>query len=50
VVGDAEAFHARVAEYTSRGIDKFIAIPLAESESDLVSQTELLDKEVIAAL
>ena len=50
VVGDAEAFHARVAEYTSRGIDKFIAIPLAESESDLVSQTELLDNEVIAAL
>ena len=50
VIGDAEAFLERIADYSSRGIDKFIAIPLAESEDDVARQTELLDKEVISAL
>lgn len=50
VVGDADAFLERIAEYSRRGVDKFIAIPLVQSESDLVRQTALLDKEVISAL
>jgi len=50
VVGDAEALLARIADYKSRGVDKFIAIPLAESEGEVVEQTRLLDKEVIPAL
>ncbi len=50
VVGDAEAFMARVAQYQSVGVDKFIAIPLASSEREVIEQTRLLDKEVIPGL
>ncbi|MFT5444147.1 MAG: alkanesulfonate monooxygenase SsuD, partial [Myxococcota bacterium] len=50
VVGDAEAVHARLAKYNAVGVDKFIAIPLAKSEAEVVEQTRLLDREVIAAL
>lgn len=50
VVGNAEAVHARLAEYNAVGVDKFIAIPLAQSEAEVVEQTRLLDREVIAAL
>ncbi|MBW2391194.1 MAG: LLM class flavin-dependent oxidoreductase, partial [Deltaproteobacteria bacterium] len=50
VVGDAEAFISRVAEYQSVGVDKFIAIPLAGSEREVLEQTRLLDKEVIPGL
>lgn len=50
VVGDAEAFLARVAEYQSVGIDKLIAIPLAGSEREVVEQTRLLNREVIPGL
>lgn len=50
VVGDAEAFISRVAEYQSVGVDKFIAIPLAGSEREVLEQTGLLDKEVIPGL
>lgn len=47
VVGDAEAFLARVAEYNAVGIDKFVAIPMVQNESEFVEQTRLLDREVI---
>jgi probable F420-dependent oxidoreductase len=48
VVGDAEAFLSRVAEYNAVGIDKFVVIPLARTESEFVEQTRLLDREVIS--
>ncbi len=50
VVGDAEAILDRVRTYHALGIDKFVAIPLANSEAEVVEQTRLLDREVIPAL
>lgn len=50
VVGDAEAFLERAHQYSALGVDKFVAIPLANSQAELVEQTRLLDAEVIAAL
>jgi len=50
VVGDAGAVLERVRTYHALGIDKFIAIPLANDEAEVVEQTRLLDREVIPEL
>jgi probable F420-dependent oxidoreductase len=50
VVGDGDAFLERVAQYNAVGVDKFVAIPLARNEGELLEQTQLLDREVIPGL
>ncbi|MDP6977318.1 MAG: hypothetical protein QF570_01800 [Myxococcota bacterium] len=50
VVGDAEAVLDRVRTDHDLGIDKFIAILLANDEAEVMEQTWLLDREVISAL
>ncbi len=46
-VGDASAIAARFRAYAEAGASKFVAIPLARGELDLVAQTRRLIEEVI---
>jgi len=46
-LGDAGAVLERIAQYRAAGISKFVLIPLAQSESELLEQTRRLAAEVI---
>jgi probable F420-dependent oxidoreductase len=50
VIGKVDHVLDRIAEYHAVGIDKFIAIPLAESPDDVMEKTRLLASEIIPAL
>lgn len=47
VKGPADALIDRLRAYVNGGISKFVAIPFARDEADLMEQTRLLDQEVI---
>ena len=47
VSGPAEALIEKLGAYVAGGISKFVAIPMARDEADLMEQTRLLDTEVI---
>jgi len=49
-VGDARAIRARVAEYVAAGASKFVMIPLARGDDDLLDQSRRLVAEVVPAL
>ena len=49
VVGDAGDILERMRGYHAVGIDKFIAIPMVETQTEMIEQTRLLDAEVIPA-
>jgi probable F420-dependent oxidoreductase len=46
-VGDADAVRARFRAYFEAGASKFVAIPLARGEADVMEQTERLIGEVL---
>jgi probable F420-dependent oxidoreductase len=46
-LGEARAVLERIAQYRSVGVSKFVLIPLAQSERDLLEQTRRLAAEVI---
>lgn len=46
-LGDAGAVLERIAQYRAAGISKFVLIPLAQSENELLEQTRRLAAEVI---
>ena len=46
-VGEAKDVLARIAEYRDAGISKFVLIPLAQGDSDLLEQTRRLCAEVL---
>ncbi|HMI90129.1 MAG TPA: TIGR03619 family F420-dependent LLM class oxidoreductase, partial [Polyangiales bacterium] len=46
-VGDADAIVARCAEYVAAGISKFVLIPIARGEADVMRQCRRLIDEVI---
>jgi probable F420-dependent oxidoreductase len=46
-LGDASAVLERIAQYRAVGISKFVLIPLAQGEDDLLEQTRRLAAEVI---
>jgi alkanesulfonate monooxygenase SsuD/methylene tetrahydromethanopterin reductase-like flavin-dependent oxidoreductase (luciferase family) len=48
-VGDGAAIEARLRRYVEAGVSKFVMIPLARGERDLVLQTRRLVEEVIPA-
>ena len=47
VSGPAEVLIEKLGAYVAGGISKFVAIPMARDEADLMEQTRLLDSEVI---
>ena len=47
VSGSADALIEKLRAYVDGGITKFVAIPFARDEADLMEQTRLLDSEVI---
>lgn len=49
VSGPAEALIERFAAYARGGITKFVAIPMARGQVDLMEQTRLLAREVVPA-
>src|SRR5262245_16197900 len=46
-LGEASQVLERIAQYRATGVSKFVLIPLAQSESDLLEQTRRLAAEVI---
>ena len=46
-VGDADAVLDRVRAYVAAGVSKFVMIPLAEDEEDVLEQTRRLVAEVL---
>lgn len=48
-VGDAAAILARVCEYVAAGCSKFVMLPIARGEADVIDQTERLVAEVVPA-
>ena len=46
-LGDASAVLERIAQYRATGVSKFVLMPLAQSEQDLLEQTRRLAAEVI---
>jgi len=46
-LGEANAVLERIAEYRALGVSKFVLIPLAQNEKDLLEQTRRLAAEVI---
>ena len=46
-VGDANTILERIAEYRKAGASKFVLIPLARGDADLIDQTQRLISEVI---
>jgi probable F420-dependent oxidoreductase len=46
-LGEASAVLERIAQYRAVGVSKFVLIPLAQSESELLEQTRRLAAEVI---
>jgi probable F420-dependent oxidoreductase len=46
-LGEASAVLERIAQYRAAGISKFVLIPLAQSEGELLEQTRRLAAEVI---
>ena len=49
VSGEADALVEHFARYAKGGITKFVAIPMASSERELMEQTRLLDEHVVPA-
>ena len=47
VAREASAVLERIAQYRAVGVSKFVLIPLAQSESELLEQTRRLAAEVI---
>jgi probable F420-dependent oxidoreductase len=46
-VGDSDAIIARIEAFHAAGISKFVLRPLAESEDDLIEQSQRLSREVV---
>ena len=46
-LGKPEAVLERIAQYRAAGVSKFVLIPLAQSEAELLDQTRRLAGEVI---
>jgi len=46
-LGDAEAVLERVAQYRAVGVSKFVLMPLAQNEAELLDQTRRLAAEVV---
>ncbi|MDB5394155.1 MAG: hypothetical protein JWM91_1661, partial [Rhodospirillales bacterium] len=46
-VGDADVILRRIADYVDAGVSKFVLRPLAESDADLMKQTEALIRDVL---
>jgi len=46
-LGEANAVLERIAQYRAAGVSKFVLIPLAQSEKELLEQTRRLAAEVI---
>ena len=46
-LGEASAVLERIAQYRAVGVSKFVLIPLAQSETELLEQTRRLSAEVI---
>jgi probable F420-dependent oxidoreductase len=49
-VGDARAIEARIREYVAAGASKFVLIPLARGDEEILEQTRRLVAEVIPAV
>jgi probable F420-dependent oxidoreductase len=49
-LGDAKTVLERVAQYRAAGVSKFVLLPLAKDEHDLLEQTRRLAAEVIPAV
>jgi probable F420-dependent oxidoreductase len=46
-LGDAGEVLAKIREFTSQGVTKFIAIPMAQTAQEMIEQCRLLSQEVI---
>jgi hypothetical protein len=46
-LGDAEAVLERVAQYRAVGVSKFVLLPLAQNEAELLDQTRRLAADVV---
>ena len=47
VVGDAADIHARLKEYIEAGCSKFVLLPIAQGEQDMLHQTRLFIDEIL---
>lgn len=50
VVGDADDILSLMNQYTAVGISKFVAIPLADNDEDMLQQSQLFIDELLPAL
>ena len=46
-IGEPDEVLARIREFAAQGVTKFIAIPMAQTEEEMIQQCRLLSSEVI---